>query len=892
MAYRTFDLEPLEPRRLLSAAMTSAVNAALSDVEPWVQQAELTVPNGRDGKNFGRNVAIDGNTMVVSVPQGDDNQGAAYVFTETASRWTEIAELTASDGNPYQYFGDSVAISGNTVVVGSLGTAYVFTEPATGWADVRQTARLTCADVDGFDNGCFGTTVAISGDTIVVGASNADVGQNSGQGAVYVFAEPSSGWQDMTPTARLTSSDGTEWGWFGGAIAIDGNKLVIGADNTAINGHTCPGAAYVFTEPDTGWTDMTQTAEFTPSDSGDFGDSVAISGNTVVVGEFLSGESFTGDYEGAAYVFTDSPTGWTQAAELTTSDTGASVGASVAISGDTVLATASFDWGARSAVYQFTEPDSGWVNTTNATKIIACNDGKIDYSASSIAVGGNTIAIGSQSATVDGSNQGVVYVFVPGAAAVPTVSNLSAASGAAGGGGTVIITGVNLLDADAVHFGNSPAVWLAVISDTQIAAMSPAGAVGTVDVTVSTPGGTSATSAADQYTYAPRFGPTGTGVTLTQIAGSSNADWLGTFDPGSAANAQLFAVVDWGDGSAPNDSDDAYVGNNGGEAPYEVLDGHTYSEPGIYQVHIAVLSGVYSQNGDPAAVIAQWDSTIYANAPTLVEIAGQQFAENLGSFDTACPAGCQLIALIDWGDGTPVTDGAIVNNDTGSAGQYAVTGTHAYATIGNYQIHITVGYVPQGTARRNLARELVALDQWEATANVPGVTITEVAGQPFTTPLGTIGSWNIGLGASIDWGDGTSGTSATLMPGSSPNLGFTVIGTHTYAAPGTYDIRVYASDMITDYPGCMMCFEHWESDSVAIVLDQAPVDTGLINTPPGSANSAAATRRTSPFADGVPITAANSGSATATLLAPNRNANGDLNLLADWTDGGVWQRLD
>jgi len=246
------------------------------------------------------------------------------VFTEPASGWadmTQTAKLAASDGAAGDRFGNSVSISGNTVVVGGTqegpngpGAAYVFTEPASGWADMTQTAELTASDGAAGDN--FGWSVSISGNTVVVGELTPyTVGTGYGPGAAYVFTEPASGWANMTQTAKLTASDGAAGNYFVYSVSISGSTVVVGAPFKPYNSRTGtygPGAAYVFTEPDSGWANMTQTAELAASDGtagGYFGFSVSINGNTVVVGASDVGYAFGGKINpGAAYVFTPTPT--------------------------------------------------------------------------------------------------------------------------------------------------------------------------------------------------------------------------------------------------------------------------------------------------------------------------------------------------------------------------------------------------------------------------------------------------------------------------------------------------------------------------------------------------------------------------------------------------------
>ena len=131
---------------------------------------------------------------------GDDvganaDQGSAYVFTRSGTTWSQQAKLTAADGAAGDWFGYSVAVSGDTAVVGAAGddvganadqgSAYVFARSGTTWT---QQAQLTAAD--GAAGDCFGRSVAVSGDTAVVGASDDDVGANTDQGSAYVFGGP------------------------------------------------------------------------------------------------------------------------------------------------------------------------------------------------------------------------------------------------------------------------------------------------------------------------------------------------------------------------------------------------------------------------------------------------------------------------------------------------------------------------------------------------------------------------------------------------------------------------------------------------------------------------------------------------------------------------------
>ena len=215
-------------------------------VDPVVQLAKLT---SSDGPFLGQSVSISGNVVVTSATgQG----GAAYVFVKPPSGWqnmTQTARLTALGEIPTDIFGSSVAISGNVIVVGAPGTnqnqgaAYVFAKPAGGWKDMTETAKLVASD--GVPGDSFGERVAVSGSTAVVAAPEATVGGNTLQGAAYVYAKTTQEWSDSagrtyTEAGKLTASDGTEVSFFGTGVAVSGDTVAVGADSAAQGGkHMC-----------------------------------------------------------------------------------------------------------------------------------------------------------------------------------------------------------------------------------------------------------------------------------------------------------------------------------------------------------------------------------------------------------------------------------------------------------------------------------------------------------------------------------------------------------------------------------------------------------------------------------------------------------------------------
>ena len=174
----------------------------------WSQKAKLIAVDGAANDEFGISVAVNGDTVVVGARQNDTSSGAAYLFTEVSGVWKHVAKLTADDGAANDEFGISVAVDGDTIVVGAhqdddngdlSGSAYVFTrDSAGGW---RQRDKLTASAGEAGDR--YGYSVGVSGDAIVVGAYSDDRNE-ANTGAVYFLRIP--GWTDILDSAATTTS--------------------------------------------------------------------------------------------------------------------------------------------------------------------------------------------------------------------------------------------------------------------------------------------------------------------------------------------------------------------------------------------------------------------------------------------------------------------------------------------------------------------------------------------------------------------------------------------------------------------------------------------------------------------------------------------------------------
>jgi len=416
----------------------------------WGQVQKLTAADGAAGDNFGIAVAgnEDADTFVLGAPGDDAWKGAAYVFARQGSNWVQQRKTTAADGASQDRFGTSVAISGDTMVIGayghdsSKGAAYVFARNWGGASQWGQVKKLTAADGAGGDH--FGISVALSGDTVVVGA----FGDDSSKGAAYVFARNQGGADQWGQVQKLTAPDGAAGELFGASVAISGDTVVVGA-----YGDDSKGAAYVFARNQDGADQWGQVKKLTASDGtafDGFGGSVAISGDTVVVGADWAAVGGNSD-QGTAYVFARNqggvvPDNWGQVKKLTAADGAAydSFGISVAVSGDTVVVGAYGDDSSKGTAYVFARNQGGVVpdNWGQVKKLTAADGAAYDWFGESVAISGDTVVVGAYG----DDSRGAAYVFArnrDGADQWGQVKKLTAADGAAGDrfGASVVLSG-------------------------------------------------------------------------------------------------------------------------------------------------------------------------------------------------------------------------------------------------------------------------------------------------------------------------------------------------------------------------------------------------------------------------------------------------------------------
>jgi len=379
----------------------------------WTEQLMLTGSAATFSGQLGFSVALSGRTAVVGAPHIDDDRqraGTAYVFEGSGSAWTEEARLVGLGVPAKAHFGASVSISNNTAVVGSSGdsqhgafsgAAYVYLRSHDSWS-----LHTKLAASDASDGAHFGATVSVSADTIVVGApGDDDFGESSG--AAYVFVRSGAGWAQEQ---KLVSDVPFAGDSFGGSVSISGDTVAVGRDYWAAS-HG-PGSVLVFVRSGSRWSQQTSLFAWQTPDSR-FGSAVALDGHTLVVGN--PGDSDVGPDSGSVYFFTRSGATWSPQSKVIASDARPSAlfGFSVAILGDTTVVGAPGDLpdgiGSYSgSAYVLVHGDNEWTEDSKLTPSDGADD---DEFGGSVAVDGDTVVVGAPHSLTNPAGTGSAYVF-------------------------------------------------------------------------------------------------------------------------------------------------------------------------------------------------------------------------------------------------------------------------------------------------------------------------------------------------------------------------------------------------------------------------------------------------------------------------------------------------
>ncbi len=393
-----------------------ALSSTSESTLTWLQGQKIAAGDQTAGDFFGNAIAVSGNTLIVgahSATVDGTAQGAAYVFTKMKGVWRETQKLVASHGKSFGFFGWAVAIEGKMVFVSATnatvngnpqGAVYVFTLKNGHWNEAQE---LVAAN--GTTGEQFGWSLAVSGNTLLVGAHNEVVNGNGGQGAVYVFTESNGSWSQ---TGKLSAGDGGAYDRFGSALALEGNTALIGAEGATINGSSGQGAVYVFNKISGTWAQSQKLVANDGTANGNFGRSIAVLGDEALIGAPNAGVNGNRGL-GKVYLFKETTTGpfsgqWAQANELLASkgQSGSHFGYAVAFENPTTALvgawneTVNGNFG-QGIAYVFSSNNSVWSETR---KLIPSDGQQFDNFGDVIVPTGDGVAIGAQGA-------GTVYFY-------------------------------------------------------------------------------------------------------------------------------------------------------------------------------------------------------------------------------------------------------------------------------------------------------------------------------------------------------------------------------------------------------------------------------------------------------------------------------------------------
>ncbi|MDQ3037768.1 MAG: FG-GAP repeat protein, partial [Myxococcota bacterium] len=401
-------------------------------------RAVLVASDAAIDDELGTSVAVEGDLAVAGAPERAGG-GAAYVFERTATGWIERATLVPPMVSPGDDAGESVALSGDTIVIGSprdndpvysaAGAVDVFRRVAAGWT---HEARIANPDAT-VSNELFGRSVAIVGDVMVVGAPGDRTGGTFGAGGAYVYRRTGTVWasEGTLLWSRLSSNDN-----FGFSVATDGTRIAVGApyeNGMILEGgvvrYEDVGAVFVFARAGDAWIEEARLAATTERSFEYLGESVAIDGTRVIAGATGADDAEAPiDRRGAAYVFVRSGAAWSEEERLLPSASDwvrfATFGASVALEGTLAAIGAP---GARTTGvgYVFERGATGWTPTTT----FAGDPTTTRELGAAMAIDGATWLVGAPRESGDRGAAHVLELVVTGSIGQPCVAATDCDSG-------------------------------------------------------------------------------------------------------------------------------------------------------------------------------------------------------------------------------------------------------------------------------------------------------------------------------------------------------------------------------------------------------------------------------------------------------------------------------
>lgn len=349
-------------------------------------EVKLVADDNSGSDLFGYSVAIDGDTAIVGAYRQNNSIGAVYVYIHSGNQWLLQTKLIPDDLVTYNYFGASVAISGDLIAVGAFGnggSTYIYQRSGSTW---NLEAKIIASDTVSQDR--FGNSVAISGEMVVIGAN----GNEDFKGAAYVYQKVDNQWLEQS---KLTASDGAKGDEFGWAVAVSGDSILVGAYNKANQG-----AAYIFTRSGDTWSQQAKILPDDPALGYCFGETVAINGDTAMVGAYHK------DGTGMVYVYTRSGDTWNQQAKIIPDDNEPEdiFGYSIAFDDNIAVISAYGKSEFEGAVYIYKQEDNVWKEQYQFT---ASDVETGDFFGYAVGLSGNMVIVGAYQK----NETGAVYIY-------------------------------------------------------------------------------------------------------------------------------------------------------------------------------------------------------------------------------------------------------------------------------------------------------------------------------------------------------------------------------------------------------------------------------------------------------------------------------------------------
>ncbi|MDD3860169.1 MAG: MBG domain-containing protein, partial [Bacteroidales bacterium] len=421
----------------------------------WDQIIKTCASDRQAEDNFGCSVSIDGDYAIVGAKYEDHDlvggsnklqAGSAYIFKNESGTWTQVQKIVASDRSADDWFGNSVAISGDYIVVGaylededesgantfeSAGSAYIFKNESGTWTEVQ---KIVASDRSAADY--FGYAVDISGDYIVVGAYMEDENEvgaatMANAGSAYIFYNNAGTWEQ---TQKIVALDRYNNDYFGYAVAVNNDHLIVGAyneDENVAGGEplNSAGSAYIYKNNAGTWTQLQKIVASDRNELDNFGWSVDIYGDYAIVGAYSEDEDGSGsntmEESGSAYIFKNNTGTWSEIDKIVASDreAGDRFGYAVAINGDYAVVGAYLEDEDESGLNSYENSGSAYVFKNDAgtwseeQKIVSADRRPADWFGISVAVSNVYVYIGAQLQDYDinGENNypssGAAYIF-------------------------------------------------------------------------------------------------------------------------------------------------------------------------------------------------------------------------------------------------------------------------------------------------------------------------------------------------------------------------------------------------------------------------------------------------------------------------------------------------